>query len=181
MTFTNQVNRLESARLFARGAHSAVGQVRKYTGVPYYTHPEAVAAIVSKAANVTDEMIMAAYLHDVIEDTGVSYFTILETFGHEVARLVLGMTKHTYPEGTKRKEKVQREIVRLNACCDKVKTIKIADSIHNMSDFIQNDPDYACDVYLPEKRMLLDNALEHGDPKLWSDADKIIKDFYATS
>ncbi len=178
MTFASQVARIDSARIFAIAAHEAVGQKRKYSGVPYYTHPIAVCDIMRDAKDVTDEMCMAAYLHDVVEDTGVSLATIQKNFGDEVARLVAGMTKNFYPEGTKRAVKFKAEVQRLKATCPKVKTIKIADSIHNMVDFIHNDPTYARNVYLPEKRILLDSALKEGDTTLWKFADKVIKDFY---
>lgn len=169
---------LEIASAFSIAAHSAVGQVRKYTGVPYHTHPEAVFGILlAHAKAVTYEMLIAAFLHDVVEDTGVTIETIKKVFGNEVADLVAGMTKNTYPEGTKRKYKFEAEVERLAATCPQVKTIKIADSIHNMLDFIANDPKYAKEIYLPEKRILLDKALKEGDTTLWNMADKIIIDF----
>lgn len=169
--------RLAMSRAFAMAAHQATGQVRKYTGVPYDQHPFCVRLILQNAKDVTIEMYMAADLHDVVEDTKVSIDTIEEVFGPVVRQLVAGMTKTIYPPGSKRKYKFEQEVIRLSGESPEVKTLKIADSIHNMLDFIKNDPDYARDVYLPEKRILLDSALKEGDTTLWNMADQIIKDF----
>ena len=70
----------QTALVFATAAHAAVGQMRKYTNDPYIVHPIRVATTVAKFGG-TDEMIAAAYLHDVVEDTGVSIVDILDMFG----------------------------------------------------------------------------------------------------
>ena len=56
---------------FAKAAHEAVGQMRKYTGEPYIVHPVEVADIVQTVAH-TEVMLAAALLHDTVEDTGVT-------------------------------------------------------------------------------------------------------------
>jgi (p)ppGpp synthase/HD superfamily hydrolase len=66
----------DRARAFARAAHA--GQTRKYTGEPYVAHTDEVAAIVA-AHGGTSEMIVAAHLHDVLEDTPTSF----ETLAHD--------------------------------------------------------------------------------------------------
>lgn len=173
---------VEHARIFSIAAHSAAGQLRKHSGKPYHTHPQDVVDILKDNCGslVTFDMIMAAYLHDVVEDTHVGHATILELFGPAVTKLVIGMTKLSY-EGAgstpKRKDKFTLEVFRLSLQSPEVKTIKIADSIANMRDFIREQPEYARKVYLPEKRILLDEALKEGDNKLWMVADQIIKDF----
>lgn len=163
---------------FAMVAHAAVGQVRKYTAEPYIVHPRRVAnIIVEHALSYTPAMIKAALLHDVVEDTQVSLAMIDQHFGKDVAWLVQGMTKWQYPKGTSRETKFYAEVARLSRCCPQVKTIKLADSIDNMQDFIQNDPKYAAKVYIPEKRILIDRALRDGDKRLWDMADHIIREF----
>ena len=67
------------ARLFATAAHAAVGQLRKYTHEPYIVHPAEVASIVKTVAH-TEAMIAAAWLHDTVEDTGVSIELIRAEF-----------------------------------------------------------------------------------------------------
>src|SRR5690606_11405266 len=86
------------AKLFATAAHHAVGQVRKYTGEPYISHPAEVVSILSEVEGVTKRMIAAAWLHDVVEDTGVPLSVIREHFGDEVAGLVEGLTDVSRPE-----------------------------------------------------------------------------------
>ena len=67
------------ARVYATAAHAAVGQRRKYTDQPYIVHPIRVAEIVDLYGG-TDDMISAAYLHDVVEDTAVSIDDINDMF-----------------------------------------------------------------------------------------------------
>ena len=66
--------------MFAIAAHKAVGQKRKYTGDDYIVHPAEVAHIVDQVPGSTDEMVAAAWLHDVVEDTGVDITEYDPTF-----------------------------------------------------------------------------------------------------
>lgn len=166
--------------MFCIAAHSACGQFRKHSLKPYHTHPQDVVDIlVEYVPHVSQDMLAAAYLHDVPEDTKVSLVIIDQEFGKEVAYLVGGLTKTCWGSNPPpRRERFEWEVVRLKATCPDVKTIKIADSIVNMRDYIVQDPKYARDVYLPEKRILLDKALKEGDTVLWNLADSIINEFY---
>jgi guanosine-3',5'-bis(diphosphate) 3'-pyrophosphohydrolase len=69
------------------------GQFR-HSGEPYFTHPVAVAAILTEQ-RLDDATIMTALLHDTIEDTKGTYSEIAEEFGTDVAELVDGVTKLT--------------------------------------------------------------------------------------
>ena len=69
------------------------GQLRK-SGEPYFTHPVAVAAILTEQ-HLDDATIVTALLHDTIEDTKSTYTEVERLFGHEVAELVDGVTKLT--------------------------------------------------------------------------------------
>ncbi|HHJ80026.1 MAG TPA: HD domain-containing protein, partial [Candidatus Tenderia electrophaga] len=80
-------------RAFLFGAEAHKDQKRK-SGEPYITHPLAVAAIMAEM-RFDMETVIAAILHDVIEDTPVSKQEITELFGEEVAELVDGVTKLT--------------------------------------------------------------------------------------
>jgi guanosine-3',5'-bis(diphosphate) 3'-pyrophosphohydrolase len=75
------MNTVERARIFAMAAHSAVGQTRKYTGEPYWTHTQAVADRVAQLADATEEQIAAAHLHDTLEDTAVT-FDLIQSVVH---------------------------------------------------------------------------------------------------
>src|SRR3954463_11018233 len=77
------------AREFAREAHKA--QPRKYTGEPYFVHLEEVAGMVERAG-LSENAIAAAFLHDVVEDQGVSLETIRRQFNNVVAVTVYELT-----------------------------------------------------------------------------------------
>lgn len=152
-----------TALAFCMAAHSAVGQKRKYTGAEYYTHPIAVATIV--APYVEDGVcIEAALLHDVIEDTSVTYPVIQEVFGDEVVHLVKGLTKVSKPEDGNRA--VRKSIDRnfLSKTCARTQTIKYADILHNIEDIVMNAPEFAR-VYLPEKLAFME-VMTIGHPAL---------------
>ena len=77
---------IQRAAAFAAKAHEGV--VRKGSRLPYIVHPMEVAMIVSVMTD-DPEIIAAAYLHDVIEDAGVTYQELETQFGHRIAELVL--------------------------------------------------------------------------------------------
>ena len=168
---------VEEARLYAIAAHSAVKQVRKYTGVPYYEHPRAVAELVSNVGG-TPEMIAAAWLHDVVEDTGCTIENIRDVFGLTVALYVEALTDVSKPEDGNRvtRKKLDREHI-ANAC-PQAKTIKLADMIDNTSTITKYDPDFA-KVYMFEKKELL-AVLSEGNQKLLERAWRQINDYEAT-
>src|ERR1700719_3147112 len=74
---------VERARIFATAAHTAVKQTRKYTHEPYINHPAAVVKLVASVPH-TPEMLAAAWLHDVVEDTGVTLKILDAEFGGKV-------------------------------------------------------------------------------------------------
>lgn len=160
------------ARLWAIHWHG--DQVRKYTGEPYWHHPEAVAAIV-KTVRHTPEMVAAAYMHDVIEDTDCTEAHMRETFGDAVTDLVMWLTDVSKPKDGNRDVRKQIDRAHTAAAPREAKTVKLADLIDNSKSIIARDPDFAR-VYLREKRLLLDEALRDGDPTLWARADQITRD-----
>ena len=85
------------AQAFCIAAHAAIGQRRKYTGEPYHIHPLEVSAIVSRTPGCTQEMIVAALLHDVVEDTHVTLDLIARQFGTVVAAYVEQLTDVSEP------------------------------------------------------------------------------------
>lgn len=80
---------VEKALIFSENAHT--GQFRK-SGEPYIIHPILVASIVSSISE-DDAMVIAALLHDVVEDTHLSIVEVAADFGEDVAHLVEGLTK----------------------------------------------------------------------------------------
>lgn len=126
-----QVDLLKHAYVVARDAHD--GQMRS-SGDPYITHPVAVALNLAKM-NLDHETLMAALLHDVIEDTPVTKDELAELFGHTVAELVEGVSKLDKLKFDN-KEEMQAENFRkmvLAMVQDiRVILIKLADRTHNM-------------------------------------------------
>ena len=123
--------RLYAAFQYADSAHS--GQLRK-DGSPYITHPLAVAEIVSELELDTDSII-AALLHDCIEDTGATHEDIAKLFGAPVADLVEGVTKLTRVQYTSKEEEQMENLRKMLMAMAKdirVILIKICDRLHNM-------------------------------------------------
>jgi (p)ppGpp synthase/HD superfamily hydrolase len=162
---------VEKARTFATAAHAAVKHVRKYTNEPYIVHPAEVAKIVRDAGG-TEAMIAAAWLHDTVEDTGVTIETIRSEFGTEVAELVEWLTDVSKPEDGPRwfRKKMDREHT-AQASAD-AQTIKLADLISNTKTIMAHDAKFA-KVYLEEKRLMLE-VMTKGSPTLMAEARKHI-------
>ncbi|WP_374019639.1 bifunctional (p)ppGpp synthetase/guanosine-3',5'-bis(diphosphate) 3'-pyrophosphohydrolase [Paenibacillus thiaminolyticus] len=127
----SDLDRVREAYLFAEQAHS--GQVRK-SGEPYILHPLAVADIVV-GMQMDPTSVVAALLHDVVEDTSVSLEEVRTKFGNTCAMLVDGLTKLERIQ-FRSKEEQQNENYRkmfvAMANDIRVIVIKLADRLHNM-------------------------------------------------
>jgi len=154
---------VERARMFATAAHAAVGQLRKYTFEPYIVHPSEVAGIVAEVGG-TPEMIAAAWLHDTVEDTGVTSELIRKEFGDEVAMLVGWLTDVSRPDHGNRAARKAVDRAHTAAAPAAAQTIKLADLICNTKSIVAHDPKFAV-TYLAEKRQLLE-VMTKGDPAL---------------
>jgi GTP diphosphokinase / guanosine-3',5'-bis(diphosphate) 3'-diphosphatase len=107
------------------------GQRRK-SGDPYITHPLAVATILAELGMDTITLV-AALLHDTVEDTAYSLDMLREDFGEEVGRLVDGVTKLDKVKlGTAAEAETIRKMVIAMAEDPRVLVIKLADRLHNM-------------------------------------------------
>lgn len=157
------------ARLFAIAAHDAVGQKRKYTGDPYWVHPRAVAEIVGTVDHTT-EMLAAAWLHDVVEDTKITNDTILKEFGSEVAMLVYWLTDQSTPEDGNRATRKKLDLDHTALASPEAKTIKLADIIDNTKTIRAYDPNF-WRVYRSEMSKLME-VLKGGDKVLWERASE---------
>ena len=122
---------LNRAYVYAMKAH---GEQRRASGAPYFSHPIEVAAILTDL-KLDDATIAAALLHDTIEDTEATRAEIDSLFGHDIGRLVEGLTKLKKLDLVT-KEAKQAENLRklLLAIADDVRVllIKLADRLHNM-------------------------------------------------
>ena len=163
---------VERARIFATAAHAAVKQLRKYTNEPYIVHPTEVVDILRKRGIEDEYMLAAAWLHDVVEDTGVELGTIWTEFGVVVASYVHWLTIQTRKEDGNR---AHRKMLDRDFICNapaEVKTIKLADLISNGESIMKHDPKFGA-VYLEEKRLMLE-VLKEGDSVLFKRAQHIV-------
>ena len=107
------------------------GQLRK-SGDPYITHPLAVATILAELGMDTTTLV-AALLHDTVEDTGYALDDLRAEFGDEVAHLVDGVTKlDKVALGTTAEAETIRKMIIAMARDPRVLVIKVADRLHNM-------------------------------------------------
>lgn len=123
---------LNNAIIFATGAHE--GQFRKGTQIPYILHPLEAAAIVG-TMTTDDEIIAAAVLHDVVEDTDTTVEQIKERFGERVAALVASESEdkreNLSAESTWKIRK-QETIDHLKTAPIEVKMITLGDKLSNI-------------------------------------------------
>jgi guanosine-3',5'-bis(diphosphate) 3'-pyrophosphohydrolase len=120
-------------RAWRVGADAHAGQMRK-SGEPYITHPVAAATILAEQG-VDVETLVAAILHDTIEDTPLTREDIAEPFGATVAELVEGVTKLDKLQFRDRQEAAAesfRKMMLAMALDLRVILIKLADRLHNM-------------------------------------------------
>jgi guanosine-3',5'-bis(diphosphate) 3'-pyrophosphohydrolase len=163
---------VRKAQVYAMAAHAAVGQKRKYTGEPYIVHPGEVASIVAAVPGSTPDMVAAAWLHDVVEDTGCTFTDIHMAFGIDIATLVGWLTDVSKPEDGNRAHRKARDREHTAAAPAEAQTIKLADLISNSRSIMQHDPVFAR-TYLEEKRQLL-AVMTRGDAGLHAEASRYV-------
>lgn len=120
--------RIENAFRFANAAHEGLKRV---SGEPYIIHPIAVAKIVAKDLGLGATSIVAALLHDVVEDTEYTVADIKNMFGEKVAHIVDGLTKLSGDFDSRQALTLKKMLMTIS---DDVRVIliKIADRLHNM-------------------------------------------------
>lgn len=188
---------VSDARLVCTVAHSAVGQLRKYTDKPYHTHPFDVANVLSKMVLFSNEdipaeecyvMTAAALLHDVVEDTHITLEYLIDTFGLEVGTLVRELTKHKPAENLSRFQRTVDELERLASVSYRAKQIKVCDIYCNINDLYGPEAthDEFAITYLAEqlaKILVIENTLPENVCRLSSgdtEDSRFIKLLFAT-
>lgn len=162
---------VRKARRYATEAHSRINHRRKYSLEPYDVHLKDVAGIVASVSD-DQEMIAAAWLHDVVEDTPASFIDIEREFGHAVAELVGELTDVSRPSDGNRATRKAIDRARLAGVSTRAKTIKLADLLDNCRDVCGHDPEFAR-VYLTEMAALLE-ILTDGDQTLYRRATNML-------
>ncbi len=133
LTYNPKTNQALIRDAFAFGAQMHDGQFR-HSGEPYFTHPVAVAAILTEQ-RLDDATLVTALLHDTIEDTKASYSEVATRFGDEIAKLVDGVTKLTNLQLSSVETKQAENFRKLFMAMSKdlrVILVKLADRLHNM-------------------------------------------------
>ncbi|MCB1648288.1 MAG: bifunctional GTP diphosphokinase/guanosine-3',5'-bis pyrophosphate 3'-pyrophosphohydrolase [Pseudomonadales bacterium] len=139
---SDQINLVRRAYFYAEQAHD--GQFRR-SGDPYVTHPLAVAGILSEM-HMDPQSLVAAMLHDVIEDTGISKAAVKSQFGDAIAEMVDGVSKLnkiTFSSHAEAQAENFQKMALAMAKDIRVILVKLADRLHNMR---------TLDVLSPEKR-----------------------------
>ncbi len=157
---------------FATQAHERIDHRRKYSGQPYTDHLKQVAEIV-KSVTDDEEMIAAAWLHDVLEDTPATINDIEREFGFSVAKLVHSLTDVSKPSDGNRAQRKAIDRAHLAEACGRAQTIKLADLIDNCQDITRHDPRFA-KLFLEEMGALLE-VLDKADPTLMRRARRTLE------
>lgn len=148
---------------FAVEAHK--GQVRKYNLLPYVVHPIRVGSRISRLPYATEEMIAAAFLHDTVEDCGVTISDIETKFGMVVAALVEEMSNTTHGLDIPRAERKRLDRERIAKISKEAKAIKLVDRTDNLNEMdVVKASDFAR-KYLEESKLLL-SIIQGVDPTL---------------
>ncbi len=156
---------------FATKVHK--GQYRKFTNIPYITHPSAVAGIINHTG-LNYGVVSAAFLHDTVEDVeDVSIITIEKEFDAYIAKLVEEVTNVATKADGNRAVRFKINLAHLTKASDEGKTIKIADILDNIKNSKNLGSDFA-KLYLEEKTEVL-KILKGGNAELHSIAEKLIK------
>lgn len=152
-TLTRLLQRTVQATTLATVAHSK--QVRKYNGEPYVLHPLRVAVMVCSTPDWTEDMFIAAILHDVVEDTPVTLEEIRQQFGENVARIVDGLT-NKIPKSVPRAERKKLEAERLSRESHDVQVVKLCDRLDNVSELDTIGDEQFTRTYAEETKHLVD-------------------------
>jgi (p)ppGpp synthase/HD superfamily hydrolase len=142
---------IKKARDFAELHHR--NETRKFSSSPYFVHPGNVAKLMEEFKQ-TPEIIAAAYLHDIIENTTITYEDLLREFGKKVADLDLELTsdKNACDKSTK----AQYLSKKMQIMSQDALTIKLGDRLDNVSRLFEADESFR-NRYVKETIYILDN------------------------
>jgi (p)ppGpp synthase/HD superfamily hydrolase len=128
MTRSKKMKRLSKAIRFATECHN--GQYRKFTKIPYITHPVGVMTMLSRWGVDDEEVLIAAVFHDLVEDTDVLFETINRNYGRRVEDIVVLVTKTEWDSSETYLDRL------LNSDNLDAMILKIADRLYNYDDLV---------------------------------------------
>ncbi len=158
---------------FAILAHH--GQVRKYSGVPYITHPTAVAQILNDFG-ATEHQKVVGVLHDVIEDTDYTFQDVADHFGYDIANDVDALTNKARDKSEPRAVRRSKDVEQMRHASPLVKSVRLADMFHNLGDIAKADPVFA-KIYMAEKRVMLKVLIDADIPGLYSAVFNLVETY----
>lgn len=167
------MNLIIEAAQFAARAHA--GQMRKYNGSPYITHPMRVAGRLCLLPCADEIEVAAAWLHDVIEDCGVKpidFETELGLRGVSIASLVVELTNPSKGSTLPRKERKKMDREHIANASYAARVIKLIDRIDNLQEMTGCGDDFLA-VYKNESALLL-GALDGTDKELEAELAALI-------
>lgn len=166
-------NMIMQAASFCIKAHG--DQLRKYSGIPYHTHPARVGGRISVIPGATEIHVCAGYLHDVLEDTATTKEELLAVFPLQVVTYVVKLTdvytKKSFPH-LNRSDRRELEYRRLAEQDSWTRKIKLVDRIDNIRDMAPVEDFYK--VYCKESAHLL-SSLKNTDDLLEAELRYLIK------
>jgi guanosine-3',5'-bis(diphosphate) 3'-pyrophosphohydrolase len=145
---------ISAALNFAQIKHQ--GQIRELSGLPYVNHPISVSHIL-KSYTADPEILIAALLHDTLEDTRTSFQEIENRFGNRVASLVQELTSDK--QESKRLGKAIYLSEKMLHMSDAALLIKLADRLDNISDLTSAAPTEFSKKYLAETFFIIKNII----------------------
>jgi len=166
MTFQNLI---ESASRFADLVHKDAGQT--YDDGPYSNHLRLVVNILLSNDETDKKILAAAYLHDVMEDCGISKDVLENLFGKDVAEIVSCVSDEP---GANRKERKAKTYPKIKANKSALK-VKLADRIANVSYSVNSSNERMFRMYNKEAQSFQENLMSPDDPddilQLWKKLD----------
>lgn len=126
---------------------------------PYINHPIGVANILANEGDVQDlNVLMAALLHDTVEDTNTTLIEIEENFGEEIRKIVEEVTDD---KSLGKSDRKRMQIEHAKTCSFKAKLVKLADKLYNLRDLERETPvgwtKERVDEYFAWAKMVVDN------------------------
>lgn len=149
------MNLVEKAQQFATKKHA--GQFRKDGKTPYITHPHAVVELLKKIGVADENIIAAGWLHDTIEDCGVTKDDLAREFNAEVARIVSALTRDVS------RDEYKERMLKADYA---VQIVKLADVVHN------------CSTLTPDLTQAIENKVKDSKVLYLPLAKKICPEFY---
>lgn len=160
------MDQLSSAKAYAT-LHHVIRKGQLYGLLPYTHHLQDVERTLVRFGEIRSELLVAAWLHDIVEDTDVKLRDIEENFGEEVARLVAAVTSE---EGPNRKVRNAITYPKIREAGPDAIRLKLADRISNIENgggsvkmYLREYPDFRLNLFRQDDRLneVMWNVLDH--------------------